>query len=138
MTWEGLAYTVDYAAAEHQRILRIREQLPTPGLDAALEKSDPKLLAAALVALVDAPALGDPEGAVTLSPDVVQRHDLLGARSMGREFAWMPAIERERLGRPWHIAGSLIGLDLALSRSALRRVSPTRCRRSRPSTSTTS
>ena len=124
VTWEGLAYTVDYAAAEHQRILRIREQLPTPGLDAALEKSDPKLLAAALVALVYAPALGDPEGAVTLSPDVVQRHDLLGARSMGREFAWMPAIERSGSGAPWHIAGSLIGLDLALSRSALRRVSP--------------
>ena len=124
VTWEGLAYTVDYAAAEHQRILRIREQLPTPGLDAALEKSDPKLLAAALVALVYAPALGDPEGAVTLSPDVVQRHDLLGARSMGREFAWMPAIERSGSGAPWHIAGSLIGLDLALARSALRRVTP--------------
>ena len=92
-----------------------------PGLDAALE-SDPKLLAAALVAIVYAPALGDPEGAVTLSPDVVQRHDL-GGRSMGREFAWMPAIERSGSGAPWHIAGSLMGLDLALARSALRRIS---------------
>ena len=123
VTWEGLAYTVDPAAAEHQRILQIRAQLPTPGLDAALERSDPKLLAAALVALVYAPALGDPEGPVTLSPDVVQRHEILGVRSMGREFAWMLAVERSGSGAPWHIAGSLMGLDLALARSALRRIS---------------
>ena len=42
---------------------------------------------------------------------------------MGREFAWAPAIERSGSGGPWHVAGSLIGLDLALARSALRRVS---------------
>jgi hypothetical protein len=123
VTWEGLNYTVDHAAAEHQRILQIRAQLPTPGLDAALAQSDPKLLVAALMALVYAPALGDPEGAVTLSPDVVQRHDIMGARSMGREFAWSPAIERSGSGAPWHVAGSLMGLDLALARSALRRIS---------------
>lgn len=123
LMWEGLAYTVDQSAAEHDRILQIRARLPSPGLDAALDRSDPKLLSAALVALVYAPALGDPEGAVTLSPDVVQRHDILGVRSMGREFAWMLAVERSGSGAPWHIAGSLIGLDLALARSALRRIS---------------
>jgi hypothetical protein len=123
VAWEGLNYTVDHSAAEHQRILQIRAQLPTPGLDAALTQADPKLLAAALVALVYAPALGDPEGAVTLSPDVVQRHDIMGVRSMGREFAWSTAIERSGSGAPWHIAGSLMGLDLALARSALRRLS---------------
>jgi hypothetical protein len=123
VSWEGLNYTLDHAAAEHQRLLQIRAQLPSPGLDAALQQPDGKLLAAALLALVYAPALGDPEGAVTLSPDVIQRHDVLGARSMGREFAWAPAVERSGSGAPWHVAGSLIGLELALSRSALRRVS---------------
>jgi hypothetical protein len=123
VTWEGLDYTVDHSAAEHQRILQIRGQLPTPGLDAALAQSDPKLLIAALMALVYAPALGDPEGAVTLSPDVVQRHDITGVRSMGRDFAWSLAVERSGSGGPWHVAGSLMGLDLALARSALRRLS---------------
>jgi hypothetical protein len=35
----------------------------------------------------------------------------------------MLAVERTGSGAPWHVAGSLIGLDLALSRSALRRLS---------------
>ena len=123
LSWEGMGYTLDHAAAEHQRILQIRAQLPSPGLDAALEENDPKRLAAALRALVYAPALGDPDGAVTLSPDVVDRHDLLGTRSAGRQAAWRPAVERTGTGAPWHIAGSLMSLDLALARSALRRLS---------------
>jgi hypothetical protein len=80
-------------------------------------------LGAALRALVYAVALGDPEGAVTLSPDVTERHDLLGLRSSGREFAWRPSVERTGSGAPWHVDGSLLALDLALARSALRRLS---------------
>jgi hypothetical protein len=122
--WEGLDYTVDVMAGEHERIVRIREQLPSPGLDAALDGNDPATLVAALRAMVYAPALGDPEGAVTLSPDVVTRHDFGGSRtSPGRDVAWLPAIERTGTGGPWHVGGSLFGLDLALSRSALRRLS---------------
>jgi hypothetical protein len=121
--WEGLDYVVDIAAAEHERILRIRAEVPSPGLDAAIAKRDPASLAAALRALLYAAALGDPDGAVTLSPDVADRHDILGTRSAGREFAWMPAAERTGAGLPWHVAGSLLGLDLAMARSALRRLS---------------
>jgi hypothetical protein len=123
LTWEGLDFTVDPTAAEHQRILLIRSRLPSPGLDAALAKDDPAALAAALRALVYAVALGDPEGAVTLSPDVVDRHDVLGTRAMDRDLAWLPAVERTGSGAPWHVGGSLLGLDLALARSALRRLS---------------
>jgi hypothetical protein len=122
--WEGLEYTVDPMAGEHERIIRIREQLPTPGLDAALESKDADALVTALRALAYAPALGDPEGPVTLSPDVITRHDFGGTRSTsGRNLAWLPAIERTGTGGPWHVAGSLLGLDLALARSALRRLS---------------
>ncbi|MDH4064788.1 MAG: hypothetical protein OEW19_10355, partial [Acidobacteriota bacterium] len=124
LSWEGQAYVVDVAAGEHERILRIRALLPSPGLDAALEGGDPDALVAALRALVYAPALGDPDGAVSLGPDVVTRHDFgIGVRSAGREFAWAPAQERTGAGAPWHVAGSLFGLDLALARSALRRLS---------------
>ncbi|MCC7126749.1 MAG: hypothetical protein IT178_18000 [Acidobacteria bacterium] len=123
-SWEGLDYTIDVFAAEHERIMRIRALLPTPGLDTALEGDDAEALAAALRALVYAPALGDPDGAVTLSPDVITRHDFGGTRrSPGRDFAWAPAQERTGTGAPWHVAGSLFGLDLALARSALRRLS---------------
>ena len=123
-SWEGLDYTVDPMAGEHERIIRIREQLPTPGLDAALESRDPQALESALRAMVYAPALGDPEGSVTLSPDVVTRHDFGGSRSpSGRNLAWLPAVERTGTGGPWHVGGSLLGLDLALGRSALRRLS---------------
>jgi len=121
--WEGLDYVVDIGAAEHERILRIRGEVPSPGLDAALEKRDAASLPAALRALIYAVALGDPDGAVTLSPDVAERHDLLGMRAAGREFAWMPAAERTGSSMPWHIAGSLLGVDLAMARSALRRLS---------------
>jgi hypothetical protein len=123
-SWEGLDYTVDPMAGEHERIIRIREQLPTPGLDLALESRDPDALVTALRAMVYAPALGDPDGPVTLSPDVITRHDFGGTRSpSGRNLAWLPAVERTGTGGPWHVAGSLLGLDLALGRSALRRLS---------------
>ncbi|MEZ5285615.1 MAG: hypothetical protein R2712_12585 [Vicinamibacterales bacterium] len=124
LSWEGLDYVVDVSAGELDRITRIRTLLPTPGLDAALESGDGGALDAALRALVYAPALGDPDGGVALGPDVVTRHDFgTRARAGGREFAWLPAQERSGAGAPWHVAGSLFGLDLALSRSALRRLS---------------
>jgi hypothetical protein len=124
LSWEGADYVVDVMAAEHERILRIRALLPSPGLDAALDSGDGAALAAALCALAYAPALGDPDGAATLSPDVVERHDFGGTPSApGREVAWFPAQERAGAGGPWHVTGSLLGLDLALARSALRRLS---------------
>ena len=36
MTWEGLNYRIDLFAAEHARLKRIREQIESPGLDAAI------------------------------------------------------------------------------------------------------
>lgn len=123
VSWEGLDYTVDVAAAERERILRIRELLPSPGLDAALA-SDRAGLAAALTALAYAPALGDPDGPVTLSPDVISRHAFGPATpNAGRQHAWSPPQERSGTGAPWHVEGSLLGLDLALARIALRRIS---------------
>lgn len=122
--WEGLSYEIDVAGAEHQRLLTIRTMLPSPGLDAALEQRDAVMLAAALRTLAYTPAMGDPEGAITLSPDVVERHDFGGNRATpGRDVAWTPALERTGTGGPWRAVGSLLGLDLAFSRLALRRLS---------------
>ena len=125
LTWEGLGYRVDWFGAEHQRLKRIREQIESPGLDAALAEDDPSKIADALLALVYTPALGDPEGPALLGGDVAQRHNfgLVGPAGMRRDFvAWAMPKEQVGDGTPWHVEGSLLGLDLALARLALRRI----------------
>ena len=123
LDWEGLPYTVDLAAAEHTRLLGVRRLIPSPGLDAALVSKNPKDLAGALTTIVYSVALGQPDGAVALSRDVGTRHDFgFNATAMLQRITpWAPPEERQGDG-PWHIVGSLIGLDRGLSRLALRRV----------------
>jgi hypothetical protein len=125
LQWEGLDYRVDLFAAEHERIKRIREQLASPGLDAALAAGDAAQIAEALLVLIYTPALGDPEGPALLGGDVPQRHafGLEGAAGLRRErMAW--AVPREQVGdgTPWRLEGAILGLDLALSRLGLRRL----------------
>jgi hypothetical protein len=125
LKWEGLDYRIDFHAAEHERLMRIREQIESPGLDAAIAGGDPDQITAALLTLIYVPALGDPEGPALLGADVAQRHNfgLVGPAGMRREaLAW--AVPREVVGdgSPWHVEGSLLGLDIALARLALRRI----------------
>jgi hypothetical protein len=123
LEWEGLTYTVDVVAAEHDRLLALREMVPSPGLDAALASDRPRDLTEALTALVYVTALGDPEGPASLSPDVATRHDfgLTGTTVVREELPWAPPEERQGYG-PWRVSGSLIGLDLGLSRLFLRHI----------------
>lgn len=125
MKWEGLDYRVDLFAAEHARIKRIREQIESPGLDAALAADDAEKITSALLTLIYTPALGDPEGPALLGGDIAQRHNfgLVGPAGMRRDnLAW--AVPREQVGdgTPWHVEGSILGLDIALARLALRRI----------------
>jgi hypothetical protein len=125
MTWEGLSYQVDLAAGERQRLARIREQIESPGLDAAIASGQSQQIREALLALVYTPALGDPEGAALLSTDVAQRHEFgfdLPSSARRDGYAWTPPREQVGAGAPWHIQGSLLGLDLGLARLALRRI----------------
>ncbi len=124
-SWEGLNYRIDLFAAEHARLKRIREQIESPGLDAAIAAGDPEKIADALLALVYAPALGDPEGPALLGGDIAQRHNfgLVGPAGMRRDFvAWSLPREQVGDGSPWHLEGSIVGLDIALARLALRRI----------------
>jgi hypothetical protein len=75
--------------------------------------------------LIYVPALGDPEGPALLGADVAQRHNfgLVGPAGMRRDFmAWSVPREQVGDGSPWHVEGSLLGLDIALARLALRRI----------------
>jgi hypothetical protein len=122
--WEGLDYIVDVTAAEHERILAIRDQLPSPGLDAALARRPPPSSAAALRAhRLRAGARrsrrrGDPQPRRAHPPRVRRP-----PRRPGRGVAWHARAGTHGHRRAWHVAGSLLGLDLALARSALRHLS---------------
>ncbi len=125
MTWEGLNYRIDLFASEHARLKRIREQIESPGLDAAIASDEAEKIADALLALIYALALGDPEGPALLGGDVAQRHNfgLVGPAGMRRDLmAWSLPREQVGDGSPWHVEGSILGLDIALARLALRRI----------------
>jgi hypothetical protein len=125
VTWEGLDYRVDFFSGEHLRLKRIREQIESPGLDAAIEADDQDKTANALLTLIYTPALGDPEGPALLGGDIAQRHNfgLTGPAGMRRDYmAWSLPREQVGDGSPWHVEGSILGLDIALARLALRRI----------------
>lgn len=125
LTWEGLNYRVDLFGSEQARIDRIREQMESPGLDHAIAAGDHEKMADALLALIYAPAMGDPEGPALLGADIAQRHNfgLIGATGLRREWlAWDVPHEQVGDGSPWRVEGSILGLDLALARLTLRRI----------------
>jgi hypothetical protein len=83
------------------------------------------LLAQALLSIAYAADVGDPEGTVLLADDVSQRHDfgLGGKDTEGRlRVSWMVPRADVSPGVPWHVTGSLLGLDVGLGTLALRRL----------------
>ncbi|HXI27948.1 MAG TPA: hypothetical protein VNG89_05990, partial [Vicinamibacterales bacterium] len=83
------------------------------------------LLAQALLSIAYAADVGDPEGTVLLADDVSQRHDfgLGGKDTEGRlRVTWMVPRADVSPGIPWHVTGSLLGLDVGLGTLALRRL----------------
>jgi len=96
-----------------------------PSLAAPLVDFGDVLIADVLASIVYAAALGDPDGRVLLGPNVAYRHDFgidLPDGRNRRRVAWsLPAIVVQP-GQPWHVSGSLLGLDVALSSEGLRRV----------------
>ena len=83
------------------------------------------LTAQALLSITYAASVGDPEGTVLLADDVSQRHDfgLGGKDGEGRlRVSWMVPRVDVSPGIPWHVTGSLLGLDVGLGTLALRRL----------------
>jgi hypothetical protein len=83
------------------------------------------LLADALLSLDYALDLGDPEGDGVLAGNISRRHDF-GFAQLGGEYrargAWRIPAQVSEVGVPWHVKGAAVGLDIALSPLALRRV----------------
>jgi hypothetical protein len=126
--WEGLFYRADLGRAELTRLERARARQGGAGLGRALracrevpaeegqgEDACAAVLGAALASIVYAAHLGDPEGPALAGEDPSRRHDF-GARP------WALPEEVSGPGVPWHVQGSLLGLERALARLSLHRL----------------
>jgi hypothetical protein len=84
-----------------------------------------ELLAQTLPSIAYAADVGDPDGTVLLADDVSRRHDFgFGAKDAEVRLRSAWAVPRPEVtpGVPWHVNGSLLGLDIALAPLALRRL----------------
>jgi hypothetical protein len=124
--WEGARYRADPAAAELIRLHRVREHQGGPSLDAAVR--DNAHLDEALASILYATYLGDPSGSSVTSGNVALRHDL-GIATVSKNVRpgtpWRLPAEDFSGRSGWHVRGSLLGLDAALGRLALRRIDET-------------
>lgn len=123
--WEGAKYRVDAGAADLVRLRRIRTSQGGATLDAALD--DPQALGATLASLLYAASIGDPSAPGVTAANAALRHDLgisdtAGARS---GTPWRIPTEDFSGRGGWRVRGSLLGLDAAVGRLALRRLDPT-------------
>jgi hypothetical protein len=99
------------------------KRLPRIG-EPLLELSD-ELLSQTILSLAYACDLGDPDGTILLADDVSRRHDYGFAvkdSEIRARTAWMVPHQDVSPGVPWHVTGSLLGLDVALSPLSLRRM----------------
>lgn len=121
--WEGRQYVVDLAAAERERLASVRDGQGGPTLDDAIGQPRPgdarrpdlaARLADVLVAHVYALS-SDPDAPMVAGDGPWRRHDfaLSGGGGVG---PWLFA--RQKAGRG--AAGSLLGIERALAREALR------------------
>ena len=127
--WEDADYTADVATAELRRLLRIRRRQGEAPLDKALAAAsggDVRPLVSSLAAVVYAAALGDADSAAVNAGPVWRRHQFRGtlAAKSPTSSPWRIATE---VFSPsgWHLAGSLLRLDVALAQLVLRRLDTT-------------
>jgi hypothetical protein len=84
------------------------------------------VLGDALLSVTYAAELGDPEGSATLARNVAIRHDFGFSRRDAENrarTAWAIPKQDFLPGVPWHVTGSVLGLDIALAPLGLRRTS---------------
>jgi hypothetical protein len=111
-------------AADLARLRARTDARRLPAIAERLARAEDALLADVLTSVLYALWLGDPQGQAFLAGNVARRHDY-GLRLMTgaerQETPWQLPIETSGSGEPWHMRGALLGLDLGLSRLALRR-----------------
>ena len=125
--WEGRQYRVSAARGELHRLRRVRQRQRGLSLTAALERADKpgaegeQALADTLASIVYAAHLGDPDGPALATANIAPQHDFGHNLFSGARGAWKLPTEGQS-GTGWRVTGSLLGLDVALARMALRRL----------------
>jgi hypothetical protein len=116
--------TLNAIATDLERDARAGDLRRVPRSVAALRALTDIVFGNALISIVYASEIGDPEGAALLAGNVSLRHDFgLGLRDGETRMRQAWALPRQdfRPGVPWHVTGSLINLDVALASLQLRR-----------------
>jgi hypothetical protein len=116
--------TVVKAVEELSKIGRGQDVRRAARVASALDELVDVVLGDALLSLVYAAELGDPEGSATLARNVALRHDFGFSRrdsEIRARTAWAIPKQDYLPGVPWHVTGSVLGLDIALAPLALRR-----------------
>ncbi|HMD35007.1 MAG TPA: hypothetical protein VKH42_08570 [Vicinamibacterales bacterium] len=120
---ETLQKAIDeISKAVRQKDVKRLSKLAEPVLDLGDD-----MLAYGLISMTYACDIGDPDGAILLADDVSQRHDFgLAIHDSDQRLKVEWALPRQDIvpGAPWHITGSILGLDVALASLTLRRISP--------------
>jgi hypothetical protein len=103
------------------RAVKTRDLRDVPRLAPSLLRLADATLARGLVELAYATALGDPGRMTIRAGEAALRHDFTSTVVGGRTADWrLPSIGSVR-NRPWHVTGSLLGLDIALAEYTLVR-----------------
>lgn len=115
---------LDGIAADLAKLRTRADARRLPVVAERLARVEDALLADVLTSVLYALWLGDPQGQAFLAGNVARRHDF-GLRLMTsaerQETPWQLPLETSGGGEPWHLRGALLGLDVGLSRLALRR-----------------
>jgi hypothetical protein len=120
----------DAVSVMHQTIAALSQVDDEGGVPAAhaiepLRALGEVLLARSLISVDYALGIGDPDGTVLLAGDISRRHDFGFAPHDLRDwtrFAWTLPQVQVTPGNPWHVTGSLLGIDVALGSLTLRRI----------------
>ncbi len=123
--WEGLWYRAEPDRAMLRRLEGVRRRQRGTSLADALRACRGAagkdrhecagVVGTALVSLVYAAHLGEPDGPVLRGEDPAARHDF-------SPDPWALPAEVSGPGVPWHVRGSLLGLEVALARLSLHRL----------------
>ena len=130
MSWQAVDPLPDVDRVVHQALLDLERVRSRSDLKRAaavgerMRRLESAVLADVLTSIVYALSLGDPEGRTFLAGNVARRHEFgrhLIAPSERERTRWMMPFEAAGEGKPWHVRGALLGLDIGLARMMLRR-----------------
>jgi hypothetical protein len=95
-------------------------------IGASLQQLADLSLGHALLSITYAAEIGDPEGPALLAGNVALRHEFGFSRRVATDnhprAPWAMPRQEFQPGVPWHVTGSLLGLDVALAQLTLHRL----------------